>query len=952
MKDGKERSLPQRPSSAKPLRKGDLLDPCVLSAVASRPHARANWVDYELRTEQQPSDFAEVTKVEYRQDHLKAWWRLSCSATGLTASDNVGTRCQRLKQAIAFATKDCFSQQALEGSLEVSVEYLTKIASAESVEDGGSLSLVAGLVIQLLSAQIDPSADAKIETSAGAPDAKVDSSANDVIAAAANGAGFAEALAASLTEALRKQSFGDVAQICPETLRLVMPHPSEIDLCGGLGEPVWVQSVPEDSELVRCGASEGFELVWYECWDDVSGRWCKETDFAREIQLPGEKKRRLRPDEIFARETISLPARLFFQSPLTRLPNLSQRQLAEALGLRGVKELHFRRLVAELAHSWTRLQVNSRADLLEIHKICDETLELSDSVTVGGSQAPLSLPSGSLLRAAGPATRPLRKRDLEVLAVPVRLRVGTKRTEVNMNLKQFHTALCRAGIHWLNPDEEQDLLGHTKPTEEDLDRYGDTAWEMALADRFLYTEGLYVHVGRVVKSHHILAITKALQRRLTERTQQDGFFGASLSFNDFESAMQVGGITWLDREQVGVLFNNLKGKDADGITLADWLSRFRWQPLEAAMEVQRAFEVGNAPKTHSAKRRASKRPAVKKLDLDFRAFQTRLLDLGVGWLSVEQQRVIFDTMDVDKSGNITEEELATIADVRQRLEDEREEKLKAEMEARAAAEAEAEKAAKAAAEAAQAEKEAEAQAAKAAMEAKAEAELEKVREQKQSALNRSGSAELPTPKNGAQAAAAESEEAKGSSAPGDAAESVEQPAQAQEEPEIAAGGTEDEPRRSDEPPDASAQAASVPVAADATESGSPPDASTAPQAARAPDGTDAGDSTAPAGTQESPAAQPERSDEPSDVPASAQAASAPDAADAAQSGSPPDASPAPQAAKAPDGTDAVNSTAPTVAQESPAAQPERSDAVEIGKPTGPAEEMAMQVSGASASVPA
>merc|ERR1719498_1262570 len=120
------------------------------------------------------------------------------------------------------------------------------------------------------------------------------------------------------------------------------------------------------------------------------------------------------------------------------------------------------------------------------------------------------------------------------------------------------------------------------------------------------------------------------------------------------------------------------------------------------MEVQRALECGetNSP----VNKRGNKAP--QKFELNFPEFQKRLLDLGVGWLSIGQQRVIFNTIDVDESGTITEEELKGIEEQRMRLEMERERTLEEHMAARAAAEAEAAERAEAEAKEAQAAKEA------------------------------------------------------------------------------------------------------------------------------------------------------------------------------------------------------------------------------------------------------
>merc|ERR1719329_1819448 len=141
--------------------------------------------------------------------------------------------------------------------------------------------------------------------------------------------------------------------------------------------------------------------------------------------------------------------------------------------------------------------------------------------------------------------------------------------------------------------------------------------------------------------------------------------------------------------------------------------------MRAVMEVQRALDC--SPKVLKTARR--RRAAPPKLELTFAAFQTRLLDLGIGWLSIEQQHVIFNTIDVDGSGTITEDELLEVEKQRMRLEEEREETLKVEMEARAAEQAEAARKAEAEAAAEKTKREEAIQEAKAAMLAKSDSEI-------------------------------------------------------------------------------------------------------------------------------------------------------------------------------------------------------------------------------------
>jgi hypothetical protein len=160
--------------------------------------------------------------------------------------------------------------------------------------------------------------------------------------------------------------------------------------------------------------------------------------------------------------------------------------------------------------------------------------------------------------------------------------------------------------------------------------------------------------------------------------------------------------------------------------------------MKAAIEVQRALEQGTTPRGKIPK---GKRAVVKprRLELAFPAFQARLLELGVGWLSIEQQRVIFDTIDFDRSGTITEEELQRIHQLRAELESEREKTLEAEREARNAAEVEAAAKAAAAAAAEEAERQRQLEASQAAHAAKLKAAKKQERKHRKDILKSQGS---------------------------------------------------------------------------------------------------------------------------------------------------------------------------------------------------------------------
>ena len=117
-----------------------------------------------------------------------------------------------------------------------------------------------------------------------------------------------------------------------------------------------------------------------------------------------------------------------------------------------------------------------------------------------------------------------------------------------------------------------------------------------------------------------------------------------------------------------------------GISLSDWVSRFSWDPMQAATEVQRVLDVW--ARRFAEKRavpyfrgwsvqnqgRAAYHPPARPRSLHFWDFHMVLTDMGVHWLSLEQQRLLFQSLDANRNGRVEVEELQGFADKRVEVE--------------------------------------------------------------------------------------------------------------------------------------------------------------------------------------------------------------------------------------------------------------------------------------------
>jgi len=462
---------------------------------------------------------------------------------------------------------------------------------------------------------------------------------------------FALCLEVELRERLRRLAAEvfDSLTVDPSSVDFWPDHPCGIDLRGGCGEPVYVTCVPETGREAQAGICEGFELVSVERFNQARGRWEREEDF-----------RKLRPDQILRRSRLHFPIALVFRSPLCSIPSLSERQLALRLGLPKVKELHLHRLTRELGHSWRPLDVDTKQVLRNLHAACDDDLDLVEAVVVGGRK----LEPGVRLRMAPNAisgeSPQLQREGLLAFHLPAQLEFGRPRSVAEIRPKQFRTALRRAGVRWLTEQQEDALLQVLRPADHeaalDSGEEEDDDWCSSLADAFVFdAAGKFTHVGRVVKPMHIMAVTEQLERRLRPLWQRADFDG-TLGFRDFMEAMFSGGITWLTREHLGVLFDAMRGEGGRGFTMGDWLRKFSYDPMEAAREVLSALGSHKRRFTVVRGKRVPTEP-IPRCGITFGHFQRLVVDAGVGWLSARQLRVLFRSVDKDRSGRITEDEL-------------------------------------------------------------------------------------------------------------------------------------------------------------------------------------------------------------------------------------------------------------------------------------------------------
>ena len=206
-------------------------------------------------------------------------------------------------------------------------------------------------------------------------------------------------------------------------------------------------------------------------------------------------------------------------------------------------------------------------------------------------------------------------------------------------------------------------------------------WEEELAEAFVIdSAGHFTRVGGLrVRAQQILDVTKRMQERL--RAKRDAFAGLvdlGLSSAEFGDVLEVGGIG-LTRELAEIVC-------VEPMTFSDWVARFSWEPMQAASELQRVLAVWARRRARPSKRRSTRFwrqvpvPVASAVSLSFWDFHGVLTEMGVDWLTLHQQRLLFRCLDVDHNGRVDIRELQALSDRRADFEMLRDQELQEEEE--------------------------------------------------------------------------------------------------------------------------------------------------------------------------------------------------------------------------------------------------------------------------------
>lgn len=470
-------------------------------------------------------------------------------------------------------------------------------------------------------------------------------------------------------------------------------HPAdEIELRGGNGEPVYIAHLKENSLMEEACICVGFQLVSVKYIEDE-----------RQVTDPNFYKKP--PHEIL--KGLPLPITLCCLSPLAKLPSFSEREIAQKLGIRQIKEVHLRRLTDALQLRWLEVTLPTRFALTDLQEAIDDSLVLTKELDISGGRGMdragvkqnAYLKPGFILKDVTTSGTKITKDNLSKLKAPLNVQIGMKRNteaieKIPFNI--FNKAVDEAGIHWLFEEQRRELHQaisvRLRMEQEDInrDKKGwEDLWQEELADTFVFDMvsdqsgknksscETFVHIGRPIKANHVLAITRLLQARFKQKqedpTVKDG--DEDLKFSDFEKAFTLGGVTWLGREHIKILYRAISG-DTDGsggISLLEWMSCFAWSPSEAAVEIQRHLEV-LAKADHKSFHNTYDQMTLKD-------FQNELFNKKINWLTTDQQEVLFKTIDASGDGKVDKFEWDHIAKLRQQLEEKWEnEKIKEEEE--------------------------------------------------------------------------------------------------------------------------------------------------------------------------------------------------------------------------------------------------------------------------------
>lgn len=487
-----------------------------------------------------------------------------------------------------------------------------------------------------------------------------DSEAATAISSSLSSRAFRRSFATAASQQLA--SLGSVAQV-----RVEQEVPQDIELEGGFGEDLFVVGVPE-GRIMDLGLCEGYELQAVLRKDDRGGDLCES----------GRPLRAMASHQVLAASRLgpsgcSGALRLCFQSPFARLPKFSEKQLANRFGFGKVREQHFHRLVFELKFAWVEFKISSQSDLTRLNEALSSDAVIHHELKLGG----LNLRQGWRLRSlnAQSCLAASEVATFQLQNLPMSLEAGPPRDVKNLTLQKLQAALRKAGIHWLQEPEKMILLEVLQQERED-DAEAD-AWEEDLADVFVIdSAGDFKRIaGGELGLQHVFHVSRKIQEALSsKKSATAGMMDMTLQLTDFANILDAGGLNWLTREQVAIIYHSIAGEDQEaGISLNDWISRFKWTAMEAASEVENVLQVWQRRLDRRAQllqRRGNRQKGalLKPKSLSFWAFHGILTEMAVDWLSLPQQRLLFRSLDSNRDGRIDTEELKALVQRRGQIE--------------------------------------------------------------------------------------------------------------------------------------------------------------------------------------------------------------------------------------------------------------------------------------------